>query len=733
VAVDPAGNIYVAGQGYRDGGEDDIVTIKYDPSGAEIWIRRYEGSLRDQPCGIVVDNSGNVFVSGMTEGSLGFEMITLSYDASGGLRWEDIVSKDGDYDVEANALALGPDGNLIVTGYEEELFDDELQDMILTVKYASADGERLWMSRYESEPGRANALAIKPDGSVYVTGYRTSPATLEDYITLRLNGSDGEITWNATYDAGGQNDVAKGIVINDAGDIFVTGVGVRPGSSADIITIKYAYAGNSQEWVRSYNGPASGDDIPVEIGLDAGGNIYIAGTSPAIGTSADFTIIKYLPELEEWHAEFDGTAHGDDIPQAIAVDGSGNAYVVASNENGDENADYLVVKYDPSGVKIWEAEYNGSGYGDDIPSAIAVDPTGNVYVTGSSLSATAGMDIVTLMYNSTGSHQWTAIYGGAGEDLAHAIAVDAYGVYVTGRTFNGSDFDWVTIKYSLAGVRIWDSVYDNGGGDWPFAMAVDEAGDVYVAGESVRVIDGVPQTDTEMTTIKYSGATGAQLDIDRYHYLWDMGSTSINQAVDIVVREVDGETMIAVTGIGDNSEAGSDFATIRYDSNLAQQWVRTYNGTGGMNDIPVDVEIDTEGNIVVTGESAGSGATGLDFATIKYGPDGTQIWVRQFNGLAALDDSPTGLALDSEENVYVTGWTMGRDGRAEFLTIKYDPAGIERWATFYRGGLWGQDQARAVAVDPEGNILVTGQTQFYATGPIIHWNIMTFKYRKEGF
>ena len=122
-----------------------------------------------------------------------------------------------------------------------------------------------------------------------------------------------------------------------------------------------------------------------------------------------------------------------------------------------------------------------------------------------------------------------------------------------------------------------------------------------------------------------------------------------------------------------------------------------------------------------------------DFATIKYDPAGNELWLRRFNGTASLDDAPAALALDVAGNAYVTGWSTGRDGRAEFVTLKYDPEGVERWLVFYRVGFWGEDRAKAVAVDSEGNIFVTGQTQFFATGPIIHWNIATFKYRKEGF
>jgi uncharacterized delta-60 repeat protein len=744
VAVDPAGNVYVTGSASvgTGMGQSDIVTIRYyAATGNTAWTAFYNGpgSWWDDGIEIALDAAGNVYVAGETGSSSGnADFVTLKYSSAGVQAWAAYYNGPGNQRDGAFELAVDPAGNAYVagvsigagTGYD-----------YATVKYNTA-GTELWASRYASAGALDDVtqeLIIGPDGNAYVTGYSTRTGFLRDIVTVKYDGASGGQLWQTKYSAPGDSDnEAFELALGPTGKLFLAGGSTGASGEEDILTVRYNAASGQQEWVRRYHGAGEGDDYAHEVVIDTAGNVFVAGNSYGAGTDQDIVTIKYGPDLEEWRDEYNGPDNGDDEPQAITVDSSGNVYVAASTERADGTLDYLTIKYGPAGNKLWEVPYNGPANARDVPSAIAVDAAGNVFVTGSSYGVSSDRDFATIMYDSAGNPVWTQRFNRSpsinGEDSAHAIALGSDGVYVTGRSYHPSfDFDWVTIKYSFAGAELWNTAYDHGGGDWPFAMAVDAAGDVYVTGESVRVEGGVPQTDTEMTTIKYSGATGAQLAIDRYHLIWNMGSTSINQAVDIAIREVAGETMIVVTGIGDNYEAGSAYATIRYDTNLVRQWEETYNETDGGFSIPANVEIDPEGNVFVTGESPGGAVTGLDFVTIKYGPDSTQLWVRRLNGAASLDDSPASMAVDDAGNAYVTGWSTGLGGLPGYLTVKYDPAGVERWQTSFWGTLLGDDAARAITVDVDNNVLLTGRSKFFAIGPPPHYNIVTFKYRKEGF
>jgi hypothetical protein len=159
----------------------------------------------------------------------------------------------------------------------------------------------------------------------------------------------------------------------------------------------------------------------------------------------------------EWIANYVSGDFSLDVATAVALDDSGNVYVTGqsygSGYGSGSDYDYATVKYNASGVEQWVARYDGPGnYSDDYATAIAVDGAGNVYVTGISAN-----DYATVKYNASGIQQWVARYDGPGYyyDRATAIAVDGAGnVYVTGYSYDfGTDYDYATVKYNASGVQ----------------------------------------------------------------------------------------------------------------------------------------------------------------------------------------------------------------------------------------------------------------------------------------
>src|SRR5262249_6583331 len=149
--------------------------------------------------------------------------------------------------------------------------------------------------------------------------------------------------------------------------------------------------------------------------------------------SADYATVKYDTDGHQiWVARYDGPAHYDDYPAALAVDAKGNVYVTGSSFNtGSSYQDFATVKYDPGGKQLWVARYAGAGNGA-VPTAIAVDDAGEVYVTGFSNDPDADIesDYVTLKYDTDGNRLWYAIYPGPFYYRpvgARSIAVDGSG------------------------------------------------------------------------------------------------------------------------------------------------------------------------------------------------------------------------------------------------------------------------------------------------------------------
>src|ERR1041384_5613327 len=114
------------------------------------------------------------------------------------------------------------------------------------------------------------------------------------------------------------------------------------------------------------------------------------------------------------------------------------------------------------GAPVWTNRFNGLGNADDKATALALDASGNVFVTGYSYaSGGVNSDYATLAYSNAGVPLWTNLYDGTGSnwDYAYAIAVGQSGnIFVTGGSFGtgaGNDFDYATVAYSAAGVPLW--------------------------------------------------------------------------------------------------------------------------------------------------------------------------------------------------------------------------------------------------------------------------------------
>ncbi len=120
---------------------------------------------------------------------------------------------------------------------------------------------------------------------------------------------------------------------------------------------------------------------------------------------------------EAWIARYNGRAGFQDTARALAVDAAGNVYVTGNSDREEFNTgDYATIKYDAEGNQLWVARYNGPANYIDYPTALAVDASGNVYVTGWSTGAGTLTDYATIKYDSNGKQLWVARYNGAGND-----------------------------------------------------------------------------------------------------------------------------------------------------------------------------------------------------------------------------------------------------------------------------------------------------------------------------
>ena len=370
-----------------------------------------------------------------------------------------------------------------------------------------------------------------------------------------------------------------------------------------------------------------------------------------------------------WVRRYNGLGNAEDEARAIAVDGSGNVYVTGNTQISGEDHDYATIKYLPNGDTAWVRRYNREGNYPEGANALTVDNSGNVYVTGGGITGIMETysDYITIKYLPNVDTAWVRRYNGLGNtwDEAYAIAVDGSGnVYVTGGS-GGSDTLWgyATIKYYPSGDTDWVRRYDGPGGPDVHATAifVDHSGNVYATGTSYN-----PQTNYDYATIKYL-PNGDTAWVRRFN--GPGNSYDVAQAI-----AVDGSGNVYVTGGSEISFLDVDYTTIKYLPNGDTAWVRRYNGPGNTYDRARAIAVDGSGNVYVTGYSVGSRYRVDDYATIKYDPDGNQLWEKRYNGPGNGYDGAYAIAVDGSGNVYVTGYSaqvVWPNPNYDYATIKY--------------------------------------------------------------
>ena len=396
-----------------------------------------------------------------------------------------------------------------------------------------------WVRRYN---GRGNTIdwgvdiALDQYNNVYSLGYKeVYQSNTRDVILVKYN-SAGNAMWIDQFNGTGNDiDDPVAVKIDNSANIYVITNSVGLNSHYDIVLIKYNPAGVRQ-WVRSYNGPENNIDEATSMAIDRNNNIYITGFS------LDWCVtIKYNSSGNlEWVKKFNTL---QSLGNSVCLDRYNNVYVTGSANYHD----YLTIKYNQQGLKLWDRTYGGSVY-DEISMYVCTDSSGNVYISGV-CDTIGGKGAVTIKYDSSGNQIWLSKFSN-GNPYAfglYSMKLDSRNnpLLLLYRMLGNNQYYMSVVKYSTNGNLIWQTSYPG----VPQGMTEDYSDNVYITGW-----DYIIGQSSGATTIKYD-STG----IEKWHRKFTETSSSSGKAL-----LLDAQSNLYFIGQAVFEQARNDMLTIKY-------------------------------------------------------------------------------------------------------------------------------------------------------------------------
>jgi hypothetical protein len=520
----------------------------------------------------------------------------------------------------------------------------------------------------------------------------------------------------------------------------------------------------------TFLGDTHGADYGYSITVDGSGNVYVTGESQ---TNWEYPVRAHSAGMDGFAAKLTSTGaldwntflggSGFDRGQDIAVDGSGNVFVIGESDAtwGSPllaftfNSDTFVAKLNLNGVLTWNTFLGGTG--EDSGAGIAVNSSGHALVTGHSSATwgfptrayTGGYDAYYAQVSASGVLSGLNFLGGSGDDFGNDIALDetsgffyvigessaAWGCAVaicTVRAYT-ANYDTFIAKVSTStGDMSWNTFLGGAGDDMGDSVSVDGGGNLYAAGYSSAAWEAPVRAYTSGNDV-YAAKLNASTGVLTWNTF--LGSSGFDTGAGI---NADGSGNVYVAGCSTatwesplraHTGGFDDAFAAKLTSAGALTWNTFLGGSGG--DCSYGLDVSTAGTLYVTGGSdatwgspvrAYTGST--DAIAVKINTSGALTW-NTFLG-AGGSDIGYSIALDGSGNIYVAGSsdaTWGSPARA--YTAGYDAfvaklvasTGVLTWSTFLGGN--GTDQGFDVTVDGSGNIFVTGDSSAtWGGGPV---------------
>jgi len=332
----------------------------------------------------------------------------------------------------------------------------------------------------------------------------------------------------------------------------------------------------------------------------------------------------------------------------------------------------------------------------DQAQGVLVDGNKNAYTIGHTNSDGAGSnDFLFTKYGYNGTVQWKKLLGGTSVDEGNGVAISSAGdLYVVGIS---SGTFMQAAKYNSSGVVQWQRRINNGNFQ---GVVVGASGNVYICGGYRNPTTG------------FNNACVVKIDFDgvvQWTKLLGLGTSSTERFYGIAL---DSSENVYVAGYSTNGGATSGLAIIaKYNSSGTIQWQRTI--TSSLQTTNYGIAVASSGYLYVVGGQGGTGggvgSTNVTFLVKCNSSDGTYVWHRTLADTSF--DGGLGVALDSSENIYITGFTRATSADKDVLIAKYNSSGTIQWQRVFFGS-GGDDTGNGIAVDAFGNMYIAALLGF---------------------
>ncbi|MCC7012861.1 MAG: hypothetical protein IT454_09890 [Planctomycetes bacterium] len=354
----------------------------------------------------------------------------------------------------------------------------------------------------------------------------------------------------------------------------------------------------------------------------------------------------------------------------------------------------------------WQNSFAGAVGSSDWCKSIAVAPTGQAFVTGTTFeeeSATSTVLVPRMLTRSIapdGSTAWTRVFGlgfYSGNGVGTHVALQPTGRVVVGGAYDLGQ-DWVVVGYEANGALAWSGVWD--ANSWfssePADMAVDGAGNIYLCGDY-----GDPGLGMVGGVVKF-GANG--------QLLWSRALDTTTELNSVHGLCVDAAGSVYLTGLLFDGVGSDRFTVVKLDSSGTRVWTRSSGSTAlGASSVGVDVGLDGNGRVLAAGYGSGPSSSSPDVLAVAYDASGNTLWNASFDGGANQSESVESLAIDAQGRMFVAATTLVPPSDFDSLVVAFAADGSLAWSSHTPTPL-DYEQPQTIATDGNGTALVAGLT-----------------------